>query len=457
MRREHCAGSEHDQHSIFVQSSSCSADAKTTIAMHNTIERTSLNAAKTIRSILKLAPTFCFGVAYLAVQAQWTQLATSPYNGGWDKAAFAIDNKVYIGTGWCCGAIPGSYQDDFDVYNTTTGTWSNVAPFGGGLRGAAASFTVNGKGYVVAGSNGTDRKDLWQYDPIQNNWSQKADLPISVNGYNEGIAFSIGSKGYFGTGGVWSSGIQVFSNNLWAYDPATDSWSQRASLPSGGRSMSSAFVIGTDAYVATGYWSNSERELWRYNSITNTWSQRASLPDGAGRYDAIGFAIGGFGYVGLGVWGSDRNDLWRYDPITDSWTQMTSFPGNVRVGASAVVIGNTAYVGHGGVSAGTQSYRDLWSYVPQMDPLSGLVEIAARPFTISPNPVHSTLRISFAHGRAPRQCSLLEATGRVVREYLVSDQRSSTHIDVAAERSGLYVLQVLFADGSLAREQFIKE
>ena len=41
-------------------------------------------------------------------------------------------------------------------------------------------------------------KDFWEYDPATNTWTQKADFGGTTR--SVAVGFSIGSKGYIGTG-----------------------------------------------------------------------------------------------------------------------------------------------------------------------------------------------------------------------------------------------------------------
>ena len=42
------------------------------------------------------------------------------------------------------------------------------------------------------------RKDFWEYDPVLNTWTQKADFGGAARG--DAVGFSIGDKGYIGHG-----------------------------------------------------------------------------------------------------------------------------------------------------------------------------------------------------------------------------------------------------------------
>src|SRR6266566_243685 len=77
----------------------------------------------------------------------------------------------------------------------------------------------------------------------QDTWTQKADFGGTAR--TNAVAFSIGSKGYIGTG------CCVFIDFL-EYDPATDSWTQKANLRAEARLFAVGFSIGSKGYIGTG-------------------------------------------------------------------------------------------------------------------------------------------------------------------------------------------------------------
>src|SRR5947208_3269011 len=102
-------------------------------------------------------------------------------------------------------------------------TWTRKADFGGTARHSAVGFSIGSKGYVGTGNdvNGSTDDDFWEYDPETNAWMQKADFGGTAR--EVAVGFSIGSKGYIGTG-VGSSDYKDF----WEYDPAVNTWTQKA-------------------------------------------------------------------------------------------------------------------------------------------------------------------------------------------------------------------------------------
>ena len=106
------------------------------------------------------------------------------------------------------------------------GTWTQKAKFPGLSTHEGIGFSINGKGYIVGGTiaypNWTN--EVWEYNPISDSWLRKANVPtVSLR---EPVAFVIGNKAYIGTGMTGSSLI----NNFWEFDPALDKWTAKSSF-----------------------------------------------------------------------------------------------------------------------------------------------------------------------------------------------------------------------------------
>ncbi len=153
-------------------------------------------------------------------------------------------------------------------------------------------------------------------------WTQKANFPGGAR--INTASFSIGDKGYVGTGRIGNT----FYSDFWEYDQTTNVWTQKTNFPGVAREGAVGFSIGTKGYIATGWDGSSfslssyHKDLWEWDQATNTWNQKADLP-GIERYVATGLSIGLKGYVGLGLsagW-NYQNDFWEYDPATNTWNQ----------------------------------------------------------------------------------------------------------------------------------------
>jgi len=55
---------------------------------------------------------------------------------------------------------------------SSQGTWTQKADFGGGVRGCAVGFSIGTKGYIGTGFNGNAfSKDFWEWDQATNIWT----------------------------------------------------------------------------------------------------------------------------------------------------------------------------------------------------------------------------------------------------------------------------------------------
>ncbi len=199
-----------------------------------------------------------------------------------------------------------------------------------------ASINIGDSIFVVGGVIGNEccapknlTQHVWLYNTDADTWTRMSDFPgLAVYGAS---SFVIDGKGYLVNG--WDS-TETGSgpNNLWQYDPATDSWANKAAFPGPTRYTSCCFSINHKGYIGLGF-KPYTNDFWEYNPATNAWTQKASFP-GPARQAPVNFAIGNYGYVGLGALGNGmggfyyQSDFYKYDPSNDSWTTLGVFPGD---------------------------------------------------------------------------------------------------------------------------------
>ena len=225
-------------------------------------------------------------------------------------------------------------------------------------RYGAVGFSIGGKGYIGTGYDGTTYyKDFWEYNPETNAWTQKADFDGA--GRYGAVGFSIGVKGYIGTGYDGTTYYKDFRE----YDPETNAWTQKADFDGAGRYGAVGFVAGGKGYIGTGYDGTTYYKDFReYNPETDIWTPKTDF-SGAGRYGAAGFSIDNKGYLGTGYDGTTcYKDFWAFDPGADSWARKADFGGAARYGASGSAVSATGYIGTG--FDGSTNYDDVWEYDP---------------------------------------------------------------------------------------------
>lgn len=287
--------------------------------------------------------------------------------------SFVINNKAFVGLGYN-GKV---YFSDFYYYDGETGLWQNAAPFPGQARERAVAFVLNNKAYVGLGYNRdlTTRefKDFYEYDPETDTWTQVADFGSTAR-YNA-VAFSINSKGYVGTGydGTY------YCNDLWQYNPETNLWIEVASFPGGKREDAVAVVADSKAYFMSGRNNGSfSVELWVFDG--NGWTDLtpddeedyySDFVSAVSRYNAVGFSINSKIYIGTGVnsGGSLDNTFYEFEPTSGVWQEKTAFEGSVRSLSVAFVLENRGFVGTG--QSSSYRYDDIWELFPNEDYDSG--------------------------------------------------------------------------------------
>jgi N-acetylneuraminic acid mutarotase len=303
--------------------------------------------------------------ANFTVSDQWTLKSGFPGSFMGNVSSFGIGNKLYVGMGEGAGTGNlGVWLQEFWQYDAIADVWTQKADYPGVSTGLGAGFSIGNKGYVVMNPDSTGNS-LWQYDTSLNTWTRKTAFP--GNSQLGIVAFSVNNYGYVGLG---------MSNNFWQYDPVADSWTQKGNFPGMASTYAASFVIGNYAYVGSGMnglnTSSGSAEFFRYDPSSDTWTQKADFP-GGGRNSASAFAIADYGYLGTGynLNGVYLNDFWQYNSSSDSWIQKKNFGGGARSEASGFAGVYQGYLGFGwgqahmvGQNTYSSTYIDIWQYQP---------------------------------------------------------------------------------------------
>jgi N-acetylneuraminic acid mutarotase len=245
------------------------------------------------------------------------------------------------------------------------GAWTQKANFPGTGRAGAVAFSIGTKAYFGTGIQDTSNnvnpvfQDWWQWDQSTNVWTQRANFPGPSRGYASG--FAINNKGYVGTG---YDGVTGVYSTFYEYDPSTNAWTQKANVGGLPRAVASYFAVGAKGYIASGRdLSTMFSDAWEYDPSTNTWAQKANFP-GTARQVGACFSIGAKGYTvaGQDISNNAMQDTWEYDPGTNAWTQKANFGGGTRKECAGFSIGPKGYVGSGHNS--NNSPNDLWEFDP---------------------------------------------------------------------------------------------
>jgi N-acetylneuraminic acid mutarotase len=196
-------------------------------------------------------------------------------------------------------------------------------------------------------------------EELLGNWIKKSSFDGPAR--SSATSFVIGSYAYVATGYTGDE----YLKDLWVYNSDGDYWEQKADFTGTARSSASGFELDGKGYVGLGYdGTNKLKDFHQYNPSTNTWTQKADFA-GSARYSAVGFQVGGKAYFGTGYDNNFLKDFYQYDANADTWTQVNGFSGNKRRNASVFVIDDKAYL-VAGINNGAYQV-DFWMFDPSTD------------------------------------------------------------------------------------------
>ena len=242
---------------------------------------------------------------------------------------------------------------------TQDGDWKTMSQLNGPARSEAVGFTIGNYGYLGTGWDGLNKRfsDFWQYDAVNDNWTQITSLPDSA-ARSSAVGMSANGLGFVGTGYDGFNYLQDF----YQYDPNANAWTRVADFPGGARYEAVAFGIGQYGYVGTGFdGSNALKDFYKYDPTSNSWTTVGF--SGNKRYSAVAWVYDNKGYVVTGVnSGVTVNDFWVFDPskASENWTELRHITNystdNYDDGYTNIVRSNAAAFVITGTSTGDKAY-----------------------------------------------------------------------------------------------------
>jgi N-acetylneuraminic acid mutarotase len=250
------------------------------------------------------------------------------------------------------------------------GIWRTAAPMPT-KRTEVAAAALDGKIYVVGGFekpslgnmlNFAITPSVEMYDPVTDRWTPKAPMPVGLHHVGTGV---VDGRLYV-VGGYSRSGFSVWNQvaTVYAYDPATDSWTERAPMPTARGALSVTEHEGK-LYAIGGYDRKANTSAVEvYDPVRNVWTTGASLPTPrdhlatvtvAGKIYAIGGRLDGDYSRNLAA-------VERYDPATDRWRRVADLP-TARSGITAAVVEGWIYVFGGEGAVGTFNENEAYDPV----------------------------------------------------------------------------------------------
>lgn len=258
----------------------------------------------------------------------------------------------------------------FSTISILAGSWQQKTSIGIVGRHRALGISIGNKGYIGTGHyNGAGPNvvfnDWWEYDPSSNSWSQKANIPTPTYG---SIGWGTDAKGYVGAGSI-GGGI------YYVYDPSVNLWSNTSPCPISASNLD-CFMVNENGYVL------GTNSLYEYNPTTDIWTQKTSCPSTINVWSSA-FETASSGFVKTGFY------LYEYKPLQDIWLPRAPFPGLTTGGGTAFQIHGKGYVASGYNGGLGNVNSEFWEFNPgtnvwtQMDDFPGTSRRFSSSFSIN--------------------------------------------------------------------------
>ena len=315
--------------------------------------------------------------------AQWARKADMPTARS-DFSTSVVDGKIFaIGGRIRVGS--GEFGDlalaKVEMYDPETDTWAQKANMPT-PRSAVSTAVVDGKIYAIGGeeiekikaykgwvNKVKDLPTVEMYDPSTDTWTQKADMPTAraylSTAVMDGKIYAIGGASIFNE--------QHRLETVEIYDPSMDTWTKARDM-NHARSCAALSVVNGEIY-AMGGWGVSQIQdqsetilssVEVFNLKRNRWKERTGMvapktSHTASVIDGKIYVMGGYFQEGKEY--KTLSTIEIYDPATDRWTQESDMLIG-KSGHRTAVIDGQIYI-FGGDS---NNFHDLLTSVEVYDP-----------------------------------------------------------------------------------------
>jgi N-acetylneuraminic acid mutarotase len=325
---------------------------------------------KCLIALFMLAFAVLFMANGLVVMAQggsgncWFEKAPMPTER-FSFGTVVVNGQVYaIGGSYSKIHADQTYYSEMtnatEVYDPSTNTWTTKAP----MLTARSDFAIvacenkiyafGGKipGKEIASSQLTNVTEA--YDPATDTWTTKTSMPKADSDFSANVV----------DGKIYLIGAQTQ-----VYDPANDSWTTKTPVPVVAADYASA-VMDNKIYVIGGRTRAAIDLTQIYDPKTDVWTTGKSLPI-AVTAAAAGATTGVLApkaiYVFGGITADDplhgKNYVQVYFPENDSWRTGTSMP-NIRASLGVVVVDDAFYAIGGGMEIFVPNSDTNYLYIP---------------------------------------------------------------------------------------------
>jgi N-acetylneuraminic acid mutarotase len=283
---------------------------------------------------------------------QWKKGMSTPF-ARVESPTAVVDDKLYLFGGFTedLGA-----SRELDVYDPANDSWSRKKDMPTGvthLNPAVDGNTIWFAGGFKGKHPGPTTTEVWKYDIAADAWTSGPPLPEPRAG--GGLVILDRALHYFGgfkpdrdTGSAdhWSLSLEDGKN-----------WQREADFPNP-RGHVTATVLDGKLYALGGTHGHDKTQIDldfcdRFDPATKKWSKVASLPDGRSHFESSTIIHKGRILIVGGRCNSSKplrnvvDDLLEYDPKADAWQVVAAMPEKVLAPSAAIIAGRIVVTGGG--------------------------------------------------------------------------------------------------------------
>ncbi len=275
-------------------------------------------------------------------------------SGRVESASAVVGDDLYLFGGFGAGY---KATRDIETYNTRTNRWSDVGQMPEGLTHANAVLVDDEVVWIAGGFNGDDpgptTDDVWRYDIDAGKWLRGPSLPAPRGG--GALVRFARTLHYFGG---FAPDRQTTPGDHWVLElDGGTAWTPAAPLPEPRGQMGVAALGGFIYAIGGQFGHDSTRvdvdRVHRYDPATDTWTKVASLPSPRSHFEGGTFVwngriviVGGRNITAKPYRRQFLREVTMYDPAAEVWLALPSLPRGL-MGAAAAGFGGQVVVTNG--------------------------------------------------------------------------------------------------------------
>jgi N-acetylneuraminic acid mutarotase len=286
---------------------------------------------------------------------KWTAAASAPV-GRHEAIGVAAQGKLYAFGGFTANL---NQRSDAHAYDPKTNKWQRIADAPEPMTHGSAA--VDGDKIYVAGffegadHHGDGSRNVWIYDISENKWSAGPMLPARQGA---GVLVKAGRNLHF-FGGL-EPGRVANAKGHWVLNlDGGKTWTSAKQMPNPKDHLSAVEVGGKIYAIGGEHFGNditmNQSDVHVYDPRTDSWQKRASLPIPWSHHTSSTVVVNGKIIVIAGETNGrvHLRRVMQYDPASDKWTELNGVPSTRKSPVAGVI--DDMIVVYGGEGRGPEA------------------------------------------------------------------------------------------------------